>query len=232
MTCPRYIPHNAGICKKCWDVKTEAERELLEELNVLKAKSDFLHLSSINHENNSKSFTDVVLIASDAEAVTPPIHAHKIVLVSRSPVFKAMLENEMEESHRSIIKINEVSYEVLQNFVNYLYTAEAIVDEQMACDLLIMSEKYQVAYLKRQCEKFLASKLSLEKYLKFYVLAHQHNAKHLLDAALTKIITNMDMVTKREEYKELVKSDPHLVLNIHETYFSLYVAETSTRSTV
>ncbi|KHG29006.1 hypothetical protein F383_35845 [Gossypium arboreum] len=68
--------------------------------------------------------------------------------VNHSPVFKAMLENEMEESKSGTIKISDVSYDALRAFVNYLYTAESWLDEQMACDLLVLTEKYQVKHLK------------------------------------------------------------------------------------
>jgi len=49
-----------------------------------------------------------------------------------------MLESEMEESRSGIIKIYDVSYDVLRAFVHYMYTAEALLDEQMASDLLVL----------------------------------------------------------------------------------------------
>ncbi|KAF9590276.1 hypothetical protein IFM89_032284 [Coptis chinensis] len=81
---------------------------------------------------------------------------------SRSPVFKAMLENEMEESISGTIKISEVTYDALHSFVQFLYTAEVSLDEQMACDLLALAEKYQVKHLKSHCENILTSKLNAE----------------------------------------------------------------------
>lgn len=76
-----------------------------------------------------------------------------------------MLENEMEESLSGTIKIGDVSYDALRTFVNYLYTAEAsCLDEQVACELLALAEKYQVMHLKGYCEKFLASKLNWDPH--------------------------------------------------------------------
>lgn len=142
---------------------------------------------------------------------------------SRSPVFRAMLENEMEESRSGTIKISDVSYDALCAFINYLYTAEACLDEQMACDLLILAEKYQVKHLKTYCEKFLVSKLNWDNSVMSYTFAHHHNAKHVLDASLSLITDNMDKVTKREEYMELVEKDPRLVVDIFEAYLSKQV---------
>ncbi|XVE60256.1 hypothetical protein DITRI_Ditri05aG0114400 [Diplodiscus trichospermus] len=131
-----------------------------------------------------------------------------------------MLENEMEESRSGTIKISDVSYDTLRAFVNYLYTAEAWLDEQMGCDLLVLAEKYDVQHLKAYCEEFLISKLNWDNSLTSYAFAHQHNAKLMLEAALCLIIVNMDKLTQREEYKELVEKDPRLVVEIYEAYIS------------
>ncbi|CAL9110239.1 unnamed protein product, partial [Musa acuminata var. zebrina] len=141
----------------------------------------------------------------------------------RSPVFKAMLENEMEESRSGIIKIYDVSYDVLRSFVHYLYTAEVLLDEHMACDLLILAEKYQVKHLKIFCEKFMTSKVNSENAVASYAFAHRHNAKQLLEASLSLIMDNMATLTEREEYKELVEKDPRLVVEIYEAYLTRQV---------
>ncbi|ESQ29587.1 hypothetical protein EUTSA_v10024159mg [Eutrema salsugineum] len=128
-----YIPHNSCRSKECCDGVPKAKEKLLKQVNAQKAKVDFLRLSSsLNHVSNSKFFTDVVLFASDALASAAPIPAYKSILMSHSPVFRAMFENNIEESRSSTIKISKVSYETLQTFVEYLYTGKVCRDEQMA----------------------------------------------------------------------------------------------------
>lgn len=134
-----------------------------------------------------------------------------------------MLENEMEESRTGTIKIGDVSYDALRAFVNYLYTAEACLDVQMACDLLVLAEKYQVKHLKTYCEKFLVSKLNWDSSIMSYSFAHQHNAKLMLDSALSLITDNMDKLTTKAEYVDLVEKDPRLVVEIYEAYLSKQV---------
>lgn len=134
-----------------------------------------------------------------------------------------MLENEMEESRSGTIKISDVTYDALRTFVNYLYTAEACLDEQMAYDLLELAEKYQVKHLKAYCEKFLLSKLNWDNSVMSYAFAHQHNAKQLLDASLSLITDNMDKLNQQDEYIELVEKDPRLVVEIYEAYLSKQV---------
>lgn len=228
-----YDAGDAGTCKECYEEANETEEELKREIDDLKAKVAFLRFwsppDSPLHAPRflPPSFSDVVLVASgdssssDHHAV--PIPAHKAVLVSRSPVFRAMLENEMEESRSGTIKISDASYEALRAFISYLYTAEACLDEQMACDLLILAEKYQVKHLKTFCERFLVSKLNWDNSIMSYAFAQQHNAKHMLEAALSMITDNMDKLTKREEYLELKTKDPRLVVEIYEAYLSKQV---------
>ena len=129
----------------------------------------------------------------------------------------------MEESLSGTIRISDVSYEALRCFVHYLYTAEAWLDEQMACDLLVLSEKYQVKHLKAYCEKFMVSKLNWDNSVMSFAFAHQHNARLLIDAALSVITDNMEKLTKQEEYIELVEKDPRLVVEIYEAYLSKQV---------
>ncbi|KAK3428229.1 hypothetical protein EUGRSUZ_E00985 [Eucalyptus grandis] len=117
-----------------------------------------------------------------------------------------MLENEMEESRSSTIKISDMSYDALHAFVNFLH-AEACLDEQMACELLVSAEKYQ---------KFLVSKLNWDNSIKYYAFAHQHNAKHLLEAATSLISDNLDKLRKHQEYPLLVEEDPRLGLELLE----------------
>eukprot|EP00262_Sarcandra_glabra_P012179 TRINITY_DN3089_c0_g1_i1.p1 TRINITY_DN3089_c0_g1~~TRINITY_DN3089_c0_g1_i1.p1 ORF type:complete len:233 (-),score=37.59 TRINITY_DN3089_c0_g1_i1:267-965(-) len=219
-----YEAVDAGTCKECYEEASETEEELKKEIEDLKAKIAFLKgFSPIDHR--SSFFTDVVLEASDEDCGdgAPSVRAHKAVLISRSPVFKAMLENQMEESRSGTIKISDVSYDTLRAFVHYLYTAEVFLDEQMACDLLVLAEKYQVKHLKAFCEKFMTSKVNNDSAVMIYAFAHRHNAKNLLEAALSLITDNMDKLTEKDEYRELVDKDPRLVVEIYEAYLNKQV---------
>ncbi|XP_061373351.1 BTB/POZ domain-containing protein At4g08455 [Gastrolobium bilobum] len=214
-----YDPENAGTCKVCYEEANETEDELKREIQELKSNVSFLKLSSPIYSSTNSSTTDVTLIPSDypSSACVP---AHKAVLVSRSPVFKAMLENDMEESRSGTIKISDVSYDVLYAFVNFLYTAEACLDNQMARDLLVLAEKYEVMHLKANCEKYLMADMNWEKAIENYAFAHLHNVEQLLDVALARITDNMHILTINEDYKELVETNPRLLVQIFEAYLA------------
>ncbi|XP_047981171.1 BTB/POZ domain-containing protein At4g08455-like [Salvia hispanica] len=234
-----YGDRSAGTCRECYEEAGETEEEHKREIEELKSKVNFLRLlcstSNSAARANTPCFSDVVLVACgspdspDMLCNSPSIPAHRAVLASRSPVFRAMLENEMEERLSGTIKMNDVSYDALRAFVNYLYTAEACLDENMACDLLILAEKYQVKHLMTYCEKYLMSRLNWENSLPYYAFAHQHCAKTLLDSALSLVLDHMDKVTKRDEYAELVDKDPRVVVDIYEAYLSKQINTAATK---
>ncbi|KAG2640914.1 BTB/POZ domain-containing protein At4g08455-like [Panicum virgatum] len=233
-----YEVEDAGTCKECYEEASETEEELKREIDDLRARLLFLRLPSPTLDAASAPHSDLLLHAipscsssgaggdgGDAARApyTPAVPAHRVILASRSPVFRAMLENEMEESRSGIIKIFDVSYDVLRAFVHYMYTAEALLDEQMASDLLVLAEKYEVKHLKTYCEKFITSKVNNENAIAHYAFAHRHSAKQLLEASLSVLMDNMSTLADREEYKELVEKDPRLVVEIYEAYLNRQV---------
>ncbi|XP_047177975.1 BTB/POZ domain-containing protein At4g08455 [Vigna umbellata] len=210
----QYDMMDSGTCRECYQEANEAEEELRLEIDDLKSKVSFLTLSS---PTVNPSTADIVLVPVDDSDATP-IPAHKHVLVSRSPVFNAMLENDMEERRSGTIKISDVSHDTLRAFVNYLYTAEAPLDNQMACNLLVLGEKYQVKHLKTYCEKYLIAKMNWNRAIANYAFAYQYNCKQLRSASLAVILDKMDLLTQNEYYAELVDTNPRLVVEIYETY--------------
>ncbi|KAL5714227.1 hypothetical protein ACHQM5_016217 [Ranunculus cassubicifolius] len=131
-----------------------------------------------------------------------------------------MLRSDMEEKKTGVVKMTDASRKVLESFVHYLYTAEAPLDldENMACELLVLADKYQVNRLKCYCEDFLASKLTKESALSSYVFSHHNNAKRLKVASVALIIQDIKELAKSEEYHQLSQTDPGALLAIYEAH--------------
>ncbi|XP_066392165.1 BTB/POZ domain-containing protein At4g08455-like [Miscanthus floridulus] len=241
----RRLEELAGTCRECYDEASETEEELKREIDELRSRLLFLflRLPSPTLDAASAPNCDLLLHAipscssgagGDGDAGrtpdTPAVPAHRDILSFPSRllslrylVFRAMLENEMEESRSGVIKIYDVSYDILRAFVHYMYTAEALLDEQMASDLLLLAEKYEVKHLKAYCEKFITSKVNNENAITHYAFAHRHSAKQLLEASLSVLMDSMSTLADRKEYKELVEKDPRLVVEIYEAYLNRQV---------
>lgn len=67
--------------------------------------------------NNSLSSTDVTLIVGDQE-----YHLHRCILIARSPVFRAILENPTKEKETGIILLKEDDPIVVDHFIKFLYS--------------------------------------------------------------------------------------------------------------
>ncbi|KAM3296769.1 hypothetical protein ACQJBY_038889 [Aegilops geniculata] len=231
-----YDEEDAGTCKECYEEASETEEELKREIDDLRSRLLFLRLPSPTLDASAVGHSDLLLHAIPASSTspsrspsgdadgarldTPAVPAHRVILASRSPVFRAMLDSEMEESRSGVIKMYDVSYDVLRAFVHYMYTGEALLDEQMACDLLVLAEKYEVKHLKTYCEKFITSKVNNDNAIVHYAFAHRHGAKQLLEASMSALMDSMPTLAEREEYKELVERDPRILVEIYETYVS------------
>ncbi|KAK7320703.1 hypothetical protein VNO77_30419 [Canavalia gladiata] len=206
---------DSGTCRDCCVKMKEKKESLKNKVEELKFKLSFLKLPSPVLYPFS---TDIILLPIDDSSASP-IPAHKAILVSRSPVFKVMLENDTIESRSGTIKIPDVSYDTLCAFVNYLYTAEASLDDdQTVCNLLALGEKYQVKQLKINCEQHLVAKINWDKSIEHYAFAYQYNCKSLLQASLDVIMDNMPRFTQHDYYPVLMGTNPQLVVDIYDSY--------------
>ncbi|KAK7281109.1 hypothetical protein RIF29_08810 [Crotalaria pallida] len=209
------IPSESGTCKKCYEEVNMRKDALRHNIEELKSKVNFLTLF-LPMNPAIQITSDVVLVPCSGSSIAF-VHAHKFV--SRSPVFKAMFENDMDEG-QSVINVADVAYDALRTFVIYLYTAEVCLEDQMAFDLFILAEKYQVNHLKAYCEKFLIARVNEENAISNYTFAQQHNAKQLLDSTLTCIADNKEQFVRSEAYVNMKHINPRLVVDILEACFA------------
>ena len=85
---------------------------------------------------DSGLFSDVCLCAGGRE-----FKAHKAILATRSPVFGAMFEHEMEESRKGRVEISDIDPDVFQELLRFIYTGTTPQLQGMADDLLAAADK-------------------------------------------------------------------------------------------
>ncbi|KAL6030370.1 hypothetical protein STEG23_034375, partial [Scotinomys teguina] len=83
------------------------------------------------------SFTDFCLVVAGQE-----FRAHKAILATRSPVFRAMFEHDMEERKRNRVEIHDLEPQVIQAMLDFMYTGKAPDLDSMADALLAAADKY------------------------------------------------------------------------------------------
>ena len=120
------------------------------------------------------AYSDVTISAGEET-----FKAHKAILITRSPVFRAMFENDMVEAASNCVEIRHMDPKVIKEMLRYMYTGSAPEVDKMADALLQAANRYDLKQLKAMCERQLTSRLTVENVADTCKLAHHHNATQL-----------------------------------------------------
>lgn len=113
-------------------------------------------------------FTDFTLTTSDDVTFS----AHKAVLAARSPVFFAMLTNDMQEAKENAANVPDFDSSTLLELLRFIYCNEVEDLNKVAHELIYAAEKYQLGGdLKEMCVDSIVSSLTTENVLKSLMIA-------------------------------------------------------------
>ena len=120
------------------------------------------------------------------------LHVHKAILAIASPVFEAMLSSNFKEKNAKEIPLPGKKGQEIEDMLRAIYPdCEHTITRQNCRSLLELSSEYQLARLKKRCEKFIldtyrprmtttrsrpesAVKKLREEALQFVVMSQQH----------------------------------------------------------
>ncbi|KAL7289831.1 hypothetical protein TKK_0016230 [Trichogramma kaykai] len=151
-----------------------------ERLKTLDAFETCLLSSEAEDESS-----DVTLRASCGRS----LRAHKFVLSSRSPVFRAMFRQKMLEASSSQVEVADMDYQVLRELLRFMYAArvEGLDDDGLVAGLLDAAEKYQVQGLKDVCVEHLRRGLRIDNVIDMLQLCNRYELREL-KARVTKLV--------------------------------------------
>ncbi|XP_037084309.1 ring canal kelch homolog [Pollicipes pollicipes] len=144
-----------------------------------------------------RALCDVVLEVDSRE-----IFAHKVVLASASPYFRAMFTS-FEESRQNRVKLQQMDPSALEALVNYIYSAEIRVTEGNVQILLPASNLLQLSDVRDACCDFLQSHLHPTNCLGIRSFADLHGCIDLKTNADAYIELNFSEVVECEEFLTL-----------------------------
>ncbi|XP_057340101.1 speckle-type POZ protein-like [Microplitis mediator] len=153
----------------------------------------------------SKLGSDIELIVQEKK-----FQAHKLVLMVRSPVFRAMLTTDMKDNREKTITIKDMNSEVFKKTLEFIYTDKVDDLDNVAEELFQAADEYQIHTLKEICTKSLCKSVTIDNASRLLVLAYLHNAKEMLEYVSNFIVINAVHVVKTEEYKMMIESHPSL----------------------
>ncbi|TVU42594.1 hypothetical protein EJB05_09012, partial [Eragrostis curvula] len=161
--------------------------------------------------------------------------AHKIVLVMRSPVFKAQLCRPLSQTGKQPIVIEDMQTDVFRAFLYFIYTdlmkVHGDLEEncerkncQMIHHLLVAADRYDVARLKLLCESILCKNLDVKNVATTLALADQHQCDSLKDACIEfmSCLSTMDDLVATQGYQDLAKTSPSILADAKERIAKLH----------
>ena len=158
----------------------------------------------------SKDSSDVIIRCGDKV-----FDCHKIILASRSPVFKTMLESNMKEKINGEVEIKDMDHDVLDDLLKYIYSGIAPNIDAHSLELYAAADLYQLEKLKELCELKLCSRFDISNCLDLLILGDLHNAPKLKAAALEFASRNIHKM-KTSEWKQSLIEHPALMAEVME----------------
>ena len=115
-----------------------------------------------------------------------PVPCHKLILAGASPVFEAMLSNEMNKEVIEGRLELEIPVEIGKAFVETIYTGKlsASILQKEAYSFLQIGDKYQIRGLKDLAEEEMINQLDRENMVKLLAIGDMFRAQELREAAL------------------------------------------------
>ncbi|XP_075712176.1 ankyrin repeat- and BTB/POZ domain-containing protein 3 isoform X3 [Rhinoderma darwinii] len=154
------------------------------------------------HFLNNKEMSDVTFIVEGR-----PFYAHKVLLFTASPRFKALLTNK-SAAENSCIEINYVKYHIFQLVMQYLYcggTESLLIKTNEIMELLSASKFFHLEALQRHCEIICAKSINTENCVDIYNHAKQFlGVPELSSYCEGYFLKNMMLLIENEAFKQLL----------------------------
>ncbi|KQJ95651.1 BTB/POZ and MATH domain-containing protein 1 [Brachypodium distachyon] len=152
--------------------------------------------------------------------------AHKIVLATRSPVFKAELYGQMKERTAQSVTIEDMQPAVFRAFLHFIYTDSLAQMEDLDHDdysemirhLLVAADRYAMDRLKLICQNVLCQYIDVDTVAATLALADQHNCESLKNVCIDYMTTSdeIDAVAATQGYANLKRSCPSVLIDVLE----------------
>ncbi|XP_006821509.1 kelch-like protein 40 [Saccoglossus kowalevskii] len=150
----------------------------------------------------NQQFLDVTLIVEDQL-----FSCHRNILAACSPYFKAMLTNDLLESRKTEITINDVDPRAMRPILNYVYTAKLNITKDNVQNLLSAAHMFQMHAVVEACCQVMERHLDALNCIGVYHFADMYSCVDLKNAANTFLNDNFMSVCKGEEFLQLPPSE-------------------------
>jgi len=209
---------------KAWIPVTQNRR--LSSESELFAATAFAFSADLAGLLKRRDGSDVTLRAEvqDESETAEPLHAHRVLLAARSPVFRQMFfgaTHMAETAPDAEVCLSGMDAPTARRFLEFLYTGKACptawADDDVVCHLLSAGHKYEVESLVEACITRLCCTLDEENAAERLMMADLLDVQKLRDEALEYICASparLAAVQGTQAFKRLGEQRPQLALQI------------------
>uniref|UniRef100_A0A8D1S975 Kelch like family member 7 n=1 Tax=Sus scrofa TaxID=9823 RepID=A0A8D1S975_PIG len=182
--------------------KTEKKLAAREEAKLLAG-----FMGVMNNMRKQKTLCDVILKVQERK-----IPAHRVVLAAASHFFNLMFTTNMLESKSFEVELKDAEPDIIEQLVEFAYTARISVNSNNVQSLLDAANQYQIEPVKKMCVDFLKEQVDASNCLGISVLAECLDCPELKATADDFIHQHFTEVYKTDEFLQLdVKRVTHLL---------------------
>ncbi|KAK3102024.1 hypothetical protein FSP39_008199 [Pinctada imbricata] len=134
---------------------------------------------------------------------THEVMAHKVILISRSPVFYSMLEGPLAEKGK--ITITDIDKESFIEFLRYLYTDMFKPNSNTVMGVLYCAKKYCVDHLSNICSEFLRKNITTENISIILGVGHRFDDNCIIEACVSLLQVCTSEFIKSPDFLEMSK---------------------------
>lgn len=117
---------------------------------------------------------------SESKKSKHEIYAHKFLLSISSPVFYTMFYGAMPETGETV-ELPDCEYEILVEFLRYIYCDELTLSLSNVSEVLYMSNKYMMPPLADKCREFLVSNMYPSNVFSVLSVAELHEEEKIVN---------------------------------------------------
>ncbi|XP_077991082.1 BTB/POZ domain-containing protein 17-like [Glandiceps talaboti] len=173
--------------------------EVLCGANRTADPNDFL--TQIGNYYNNHELSDIIL-----KVGKQCYHAHKLILVSGSDVFRTMLTgHNWAESTTHEIELEEGFHcePVFPDFLKFLYTNRIFISDDIVIPLRTLADKYMVHRLSRLCIDYMCNELNCDNVIGWDQYANKFNITRLSLECHIFMQQNVDLLIDSKKFLNL-----------------------------
>jgi hypothetical protein len=130
--------------------------------------------------------------------------------------------HDTKEAQDGVVKIEDIEHEVLTEMIRYMYTDQVPKLKELALELMIAANKYDLPKLFEICKDHLKASITMKNSVDVLTYADTLDIEDLQNAIMKFIADNDDAVFASNEWKLLTENNLKLAMKVMQLCFKLF----------